>query len=227
MQKQSDAMPPLLSAVKRSASSNSKKKPSPFNPLLCNKCQCWNDVGLLCSALMPEDGSSYWHVRFDIPLHTPPDPKCLICDAVFAAANARLAWERDQGRVYPEAIAASHRGPVFVDDHYSCGYRVDYSQSSEFRLWLIIYIEIRREGWGPSMLDIAPRFCLRHSKAVPTQLISVEPWESPFFNIGLLKNWIHTCERNHTDPPLMPIRNGAGMLQFSTTGRSIALQFID
>lgn len=200
----------ILSAV-RQWTNSTFKKPQPLNPLLCDKCQCWNDVGLLCSALTDDEHESRWYDTFDISLHTRPNPKCLICDAVFAAANARLTWERDQGRDYSEPFAASHSGPVFVDDHYSCGYRVPNSRSNEFQLRLIIYVEIKHKGLGVSMLDVAPRFCLRFSKTMPTKLLSVDPWESPFFDIGLLKGWIHTCEGIHSDPPLITAHGDAGM----------------
>lgn len=187
----------------------------PFNPLLCDKCQCWNDVEYLCS----EPGRVS---AVKIPLHVRSHPKCLICDAVFAAANARLTWERaQQGRFHAGNFSACSYGSYFLDNNKSASNRINDWRSDGFRLRLVIRFQIAEEPTiFQTLLDMIPRFCLQYTPTSPTQLLSVGPWESPFFDIGLLKSWIHTCESIHTDLPLAPTHDGSSMSLSNEARRS-------
>lgn len=149
-------------------------------------------------------------------------PDCAICAAVYTAAKTRLEWERSEGRTYADSLIARNLGPLFLDNRFTPGDRVDRSRSGESRLLVAIHIMIYQLA-GPSLAqvpstpnsschedqvfkdigyrkvhELAPRFCLRHTKDVPTHLSGVDPWETPFFDVGLLKSWISSCEGIHS-----------------------------
>lgn len=199
----------------------------PFNPLLCDKCQYWNDVEYLCSGpgnFISSGPGNFGIVK--IPLHAGLHPKCLICDAVYTAANARLTWERAQGRVDAGDFDAYSSGPYFLDNNKSAANRMNHwrSDGSRLRVVMEILIEQPLTSSGPTSLPsswgIMLRFCVRYTPTSPTRLLSVGPWESPFFDIGLLRSWIHTCESIHTDLTLAPTHNGSSMSVSNEARRS-------
>lgn len=163
------------------------------SPRLCEKCQVWNNVALLSSYHQNHKFTDY----FSLPaLEESYVPKCLICDAVSAAVRTRLTCEREAGRVVPAPVRVFNLGPSFLDYKHTLEHRIDYSQPSESKMRMLIRINVA------DCLFLAPRFCLRHTRTVPPQLFSVDPWESTFFDINLLRTWIRTCEEIHMEKPL-------------------------
>lgn len=192
--------------------------PQPYSTL-CEKCHTWNDVAFLSFKSYVED---YYEAHaVEIHMHG-ACPTCEICAAVYTAAKTRLELERNEGRIYANALLARNLGPLFLDNQFTPGDRVDHSLTGESRLLVVIQISIYELAESslaqvPSTVnnscheykvckdigyrkvhELAPRFCLRHTKDVPTRLLGVDPWETPFFDVGLLKSWISSCEEIHS-----------------------------
>lgn len=169
-------------------------------PLLCERCHIWNDVSLISSWRQLDE--VYEEHAVDIALDATTDtPDCLICKAVYTAATTRLNWERSEGRNLGVGglLVARNFGPVFLDNEFSREPRVDYSwRLPETRMRMIIYIKIYTLNEQNLVLELAPRFCLRHTKSSSTRLVGIEPWETPFFDISLIKSWIRKCDSFHT-----------------------------
>lgn len=152
---------------------------------LCEKCHTWNDVAFL--SLKSELDDYYKAHAVDIPMHA-ACPDFAICAAVYTAAKTRLEWERNEGRTYAGSLLARNLGPLFLDNQFTPGDRIDHSQSDESRLLVVIHIRIY-ELAGSSLAqepgtvnnspheskvckdighrkvhELAPRFCLRHTK---------------------------------------------------------------
>lgn len=190
--------------------------------LLCEKCHTWNDVAFLSSKSQSKD--YYGPHAVDIPLDA-EYPDCAICGAVYTAAKTRIKWEQSEGRTYANSLIARNLGPVFKDNKFTLKERVDDSRPGESRLLVAIYVKIYELTESPLVPEartasdsdyepnadqkieyrrvhrLAPRFCLRHTKDVPTRLSGVDPWEAPFFDVGLLKSWISACESIHSADP--------------------------
>lgn len=194
------------------------------NLSLCENCHIWNDVEFLSSESQYQINDRYEAHTVDIPLcSTCPD--CAICQAVYVAAKTRLEWEQNEGQIHANPLVARNIGPLVMGNKSTLEDRSDNSRLGESRLWVAIYIIIyelaepsltREPGTGSSLYyksevyekvgyrklhKLAPRFCLRHTKNIPTHLSAVEPWETPFFDVDLLKSWVSSCERIHSEHP--------------------------
>lgn len=191
---------------------------------LCEKCQPWNDVEFLSSEPRFHLLDHYDVHIVDIPLHS-ACPDCAICRAVYVAAKTRLEWEQSEGRIHANSLVARNLGPLVMGNKSTLEDRIDDSRLGESRLLVTVYIIVyelaesshtQEPGTGNSSFckpnvygnipylkydKLAPRFCLRHTKKVPTHLSGVEPWETPFFNVDLLKNWVSSSERVHSVQP--------------------------
>lgn len=200
---------------------NSPPRP---NLSLCENCHIWNDVEFLSSESQYQINNRYEADAVDIPLCS-ACPDCAICRAVYVAAKTRLDWEQNEGQIHANSLVARNLGPLVMGIKSTLEDRIDNSRLGESRLWVAIYIIIyelaepsltREPGTGNSssykskvygnigyrkLHKLAPRFCLRHTKNIPTHLSAVEPWESPFFDVDLLKSWVSSCERGHSEHP--------------------------
>lgn len=194
---------------------------------LCEKCHTWNDVEFLSSEPQYRINYRYEAQVVDIPLHS-ARPDCAICQAVYVAAETRLEWEQSEGRTHTNSLVARNLGPLVMGNKSTLEDRWDDSRLGESRLLVAMYIIIyelaessltRKPGTGDcssskseayrnigyrELLKLAPRFCLRYTNNIPTHLTGVQPWESPFFNVNLLKNWVSSSERVHSVQPSPP-----------------------
>lgn len=191
---------------------------------LCEKCHTWNDVEFLSSESQFQINYRYKMHAVDIPLHS-ACPDCTICRAVYVAAKTRLERQQSEGRIHPNSLVARNLGPLVMGNKSNLEGRIDNARLSESRLLVAIYIiiyelaessltqepgtdnrsfhksEVYRNIAYRKLHKLAPRFCLRHTKDVPTLLSGVEPWESPFFNVDLLKSWVSSSDRVHSVHP--------------------------
>lgn len=190
---------------------------------LCEKCHTWNDVEFLSSESQFKINYRYKVHVVDIPLHS-ACPDCAICRAVYVAAKTRLEWQQSEGRIHPNSLVARNLGPLVMSNKSNVEDRIDNARISESRLLVAIYIiiyelaessltqehtdnhssyksEVHRNIAYRKLHKLAPRFCLKHTKDIPTHLSGVEPWESPFFNVDLLKSWVCSYERVHSVHP--------------------------
>lgn len=210
---------------------------------LCEKCHTWNDVVFISSKSQSQ--VYYESHAVDIALDA-ACPDCAICGAVYTAAKARLDWEQNEGRTYANSLIARNLGPIFMDKENTSGNRVGDWRPGESRLSVSIYVgiyeltesslapehgtaNISSRGFKPckdigyqEVHRLVPRFQLRHTKDVPTRLLGVDPWESPFFDVDLLKSWICACESTHFVDP-SPVPNANLISRFS--GLSVKILF--
>lgn len=195
------------------------RPPTQPDSILCEKCHTWNDVVLISSKSQSQ--VYYESHAIDIPLDA-ACPECAICGAVYTAAKTRLNWEQNEGRFYTKPLIVRNLGPTFMDSENTPGSRVDDWGYGESRMLVAIYIGIYElvesplaaqpaTAYGSShaykpckdigyqeVHRLAPRFQLRHTKDIPIRLSDMEPWESPFFDVDLLKSWISACETTHS-----------------------------
>lgn len=191
---------------------------------LCEKCQPWNDVEFLSSVSQVRIFAQYERRAVDIPLYS-GCPGCAICREVYVAARTRLDWEQSEGRIHANSLVARNLGPLVMGNKPTFEDRIDNSRLGESRLLVAIYIiiyeltessttqepgtesrwsyksEVYRNVGYHKLHRLAPRFCLKHTKNIPKRLSGVESWESPFFNVDLLKSWVSSCERVHSVHP--------------------------
>lgn len=195
------------------------RPPTQPESTLCEKCHTWDDVVFISSRSQSQ--VYYESHAIVIPLHA-ACPECAICGAVYTAAKTRLNWEQNEGRIYTNPMVARNLGPIFMDSENTPVNRVDDLGHGESRLLVAIYIGIYElaelslaaqqatandssHAFKPckdisyqEVHRLAPRFQFRHTQDVPTRLSGVEPWESPFFDVDLLKSWISACESTHS-----------------------------
>lgn len=201
---------------------NSPPRP---NLSLCENCHTWNHVEFLSSESQYQINNRYEAHAVDIPLCS-ACPDCAICRAVYVAAKTRLEWEQSEGQIHANPLVARNLGPLVMGNESTLEDTIDNSRLGESRLLVAIYIIIyelaepslntQEPGMGNrlsykceayrnigyrKLYKLAPRFCLRHTKNIPTYLSGVEPWESPFFNVNLLKSWVSSYGCVHSVHP--------------------------
>ncbi len=48
-------------------------------------------------------------------------------------------------------------------------------------------------------IRVTPQYCLIYSPGERSELLGIEPWEVPYFDISLLLSWVRDCEIFHGD----------------------------
>ncbi|KAM0420898.1 hypothetical protein ACHAPT_011287 [Fusarium lateritium] len=174
------------------------------NPLLCDKCQIWDNV---------DSYAEWWDYDYEafVLLQDVPDSiQCIICKAAMAAVAARTS---QMSIPSTSRVLFRNDGPYFLD--YDTGdpsnaisHRIDTSDPAESVVRLLMGLVIKLESMIPTAptkagaedaeLRVTPQFCLRYQNSgTHTSLKSVEPWEVPFFDVSLLKQWVRGCTKLH------------------------------
>lgn len=181
------------------------------NPMLCEQCQPWD-------SLMGLTESYGWNVDGRISsldellLHV----QCLVCQAVGKVVESELKRHNESLSEPPPAeharkVAVENHGLFFTDrvvqrtGVYSP--RIDSSDSRVSKIRLVIDLRILlRDHDSPgdaAEIRTTPRFCLHYSnknnKKAVSRLVGIEPWETPYFNIAVLRAWIRGCEAVHAE----------------------------
>jgi hypothetical protein len=115
-----------------------QKEPAPpksANPLLCERCQAWDDV----LNFEPLKGDNLRLVELS------SNKDCLICSAIAAAVDARRE-ESDSMRTWPASrIVVRNDGPYFLDaGHFDPDnpYRIDLSDPNQAAIRLLMKLAI-------------------------------------------------------------------------------------
>ncbi|KAJ3531622.1 hypothetical protein NM208_g8796 [Fusarium decemcellulare] len=174
------------------------------NSNLCEKCQVWNNI---------EAYKDWWEYNSDSFVTLDEilgNAQCMICEAAATAVNARL-----QKAEIPvtRRIRVRNDGPFFLD--YDTGdlkdasrHRIDSSDPKESVVRLLMKLEVIVDPDYPTVptkdelertnFSMTPQYCLRYSTSnINPHLKSVEPWEIPLFDPGLVKKWILGCTKLH------------------------------
>ncbi|KAK3328252.1 heterokaryon incompatibility protein-domain-containing protein [Cercophora scortea] len=208
--------------VDRATAALSNLKLRPRNPLLCQRCQSWNNIETVV-----QHGSTLANIRSLEQLAY--NAHCLLCRALVSAVETRRSASQPEltntsSSSWPAAqILVRNHGPFFLDNgihhHHPTAHtsaRIDNSEVIQTTVRLLISLEISfvpevsMRDWvdgaavttlAASHICITPQFALRFSGVQgspgPPQLISIEPWEVPFFDISLLRTWLRGCEEVH------------------------------
>jgi hypothetical protein len=186
-------------------------KAAHYNPLLCQECQIWNDTSRLIRHFHRKSTGPHLKGRIDNRSNVLETAgiSCLVCNAAFAAARARLASSREPNApcTGTDEVYIVIGGPILLEDSHSVGRSLDNSQPGQSILRIAIQVRIcLPQSDYPNLLWMKPRFCLRYTTSSPVRLVSLEPWDHPFFDIGLLRQWIHTCEDIHEEQAIAPVK---------------------
>ncbi|CZR65787.1 uncharacterized protein PAC_15687 [Phialocephala subalpina] len=180
------------------------------NPLLCQQCQVWDSVS---NVVQPFHG---FHDESTLA-ELSRKPNCLICRAIVAAVNTRCAESETPQALISSDILVTNDGPFFLDggtqprvsEHTAS--RIDSTHHKRAVIRLIIKLKVHSLSKGPVNEDgphettltfaMTPQFYMQFSKGFfqfrVQSLISVEPWEIPFFDVSLLKMWTRGCNSIH------------------------------
>lgn len=181
-----------------------------YNPLLCQECQIWNDSSRLIryhhgGIYEPNTGPN-----IEARIHNQTNVleiSELSRNAVFAAAQARMASSREPNApcTGTDRIDIEVVGPILLEDSHSVGRSLDNSQLGQSMLRIAVKV-LLNTPYGRENLIMIPRFCLRYTKSSPVRLLSMESWEHPFFDVGLLRQWVHICEDVHEEQAIAPTK---------------------
>lgn len=165
------------------------------NPLLCNSCQPWktlvdgaNDINILYC-----DGRDVEESR---------KKSCLVREAVKKAINLEL--KLDTGSNPSSVISVINSGPFFpqrflLEDSFNSP-RIEQFSNGELGIRLAMDIQIcRTESSGDTKdVRLTPRFLFRYSNMTDVvMLVNIELWETPYFDVSIIKTWVQGCEALH------------------------------
>lgn len=136
------------------------------------------------------------------------------------AQNVQSAAQSTKNE-FTSCLIAQYLGAIFKDSENTPGSRIDDWGHGESRLLVAIYIGIYelaessltaqpatangsshafkscKDTGYQEVHRLVPRFQLRHTQDAPVRLSGVCSWESPFFDVDLLKSLISACESTH------------------------------
>jgi len=141
---------------------------------------------------------------------------CLICRTVRTIVDALLA-EHDLLQAYHTShIMIRNGGPYFLDEgpRERLGFsffthRSDLSNPGFIAVRILMGLAIEAFPFDveltstirkmPSFeVKVTPQIMLRYTyMSLHQRLVSVEPWETSYFDISMLKKWIRACDRSH------------------------------
>lgn len=169
-----------------------------WNPNLCSSCQTWNDIWT-CE-LGP--GHAITHPLSLLSANT----HCLICRVVARAVRLRQARSVPLAQRSESEIIVRNLGPYFFDrgrfPNSDYG-RMDCTDPSATIVHVLIALEIvARDGHEKvedqeTTTEMTPQFYLRYCTGDAPSLVSVEPLEVPFFDLSLIRAWLHGCDSFH------------------------------
>lgn len=177
------------------------------NPLLCSGCQAWNNAG----TFFEQYPKSFTVVQG--PLDNVP---CIVCKAAMEAIAARISH---MGIPQTSWVIFRNDGPFYAQ---KTRLRMDTSDPEEGVVRL--FMSLRVMEWSsvptlptedeiePTQFEMTPQFRLRFRLTGAHKMLrSVEPWEAPFFDISLLKQWIRDCTERHGAACKGKIRTRTGL----------------
>jgi len=202
------------------ASSGSKYPP---NPRLCDLCQAWDEL----SAVIFEPNKA--HRLLDISRND----HCLICRNVSLALSSRPneldiespGWQRS-----PQACVVVS-GPYYFGPAYSSStsasispHFADRDEENQERVTNVL-IQLRisfTDIENPETLvarlglsgGVTPQFSMRYrlDEGRGMRLVDMQPWQSTFADVGIMRKWIRGCEQIHGAQCMAPVeRSSSGM----------------
>lgn len=194
------------------------------NPKLCGDCQPWNDIRSVVSSFPRRDGHTTELKAASANLY------CVLCQAIAHAVRTRLSGPDLHDHAQDNATIKV-KGPCFFDtgiwppdshEKYISN-RIDYTNPSEMVVRLLIRLHIH--GWdkektvGNSWLSddfsMTPQLLIRYSARDVPQLVSVEPWEVRFFDVSLVREWLHDCSGRHGTRCMVHMTQGMSLYYVS------------
>ncbi len=186
------------------------------NPRLCQQCQGWGQW----SGVDNVENPMQYHVPYQVLLQ---NIDCLVCKCVLTVAKA---WARESAclRSTPESeLVVYVQGPFYLDQLFSspqtARHRLDLSDPAYLTIVLWVKLDVEAQGGegespsgdlgygssslsqrhkkSPPFLTSTPQFIAYYTRdRIPT-LCDIKPWNEPYFQVAVLKEWIQNCQINH------------------------------
>jgi hypothetical protein len=183
------------------------------NPHLCQECQYLNDP------LATVDYIGPYVNGHPVDLQSlSRRQNCIMCRAVFVAVDGFRQGVASLKELPLHRILVKNNGLRFLDDEsiFTPMQRIDMRNPTRkvIRLIMNLHIGSRTDSKSfcmhpelsalpeslqtlPGHFDIPPQFCLVYSQGPQSELVSIEPWEVPYFDVSLLRDWLRDCENLH------------------------------
>lgn len=203
------------------------------NPLLCQRCQPWDNVWTWDNEPGRDDARNLQELS--------RQTNCLMCCILTTVIKTRRS-NSEILQKWPESkVSVRQRGPFFLDESVGpleSPTRVDSTDPSKTIIRLILELEITflseesklhemsaeaqskySDQKAMSKITLTPQFCFHYSADVKPHLTGIEPWEIPFFDVSLLRTWLQGCEAVHGSSCV-----GKGHVQISKYHRKTGIQ---
>jgi hypothetical protein len=172
-----------------------------INPLLCKGCQKWDNVDFF-------NEKPVWFFRPSATLdQLAANPLCMVCTIVKSSVESRLPTvgvsdltvRIDDPQPICPVLDLSSKGKTSMLS------QVSISDSTEIEVRVLLFLGVQVYSKlqtsaskinEPTCFWVQPQVLFVYSKS-NSHLVSVQPWETPFFDIALLREWVRGCADLH------------------------------
>lgn len=226
----------IASSDERNHCDDEEEQSKSPNPSLYQRCQRWDDIWTSCRPQSKSPISLQELSR---------KSDCLMCRFLRTMIETRRGNSETLRKWPASSVLVVEKGPFFLDNGVwppKSPFRIDSSDLTRTAIRLLWSLELiflsdalesdetlaeRESEYGnrkvASKIALTPQLCFNYSAHDTPHLISIEPWETPMFDISLLKTWLQGCEAVHGS-----LCVGKGQVQISEhhrpSGRQVLFQ---
>ncbi|KAH9211708.1 heterokaryon incompatibility protein-domain-containing protein [Leptodontidium sp. 2 PMI_412] len=185
-----DPVRSITSPEERKYRDDQEEQPKSTNPLLCQRCQIWDNIWTWVYRRTKDDPISLQELS--------RKTNCLMCRILGTMIETRRG-NSETLRVWPPESP----------------FRIDSSDPTKTTIRLLLHLEVtflsneleldetlaevqsEYSDRKASKITLTPQLCFNYSADGTPHLTSIEPWEIPVFDVSLLKTWLRGCETVH------------------------------